>query len=72
MTTQIKLGNLVIHQVVESQMPMFPAHEFFPTLAKEVLEENRSWLEPPTSIRPRARWCSASRATSCRRRNTTS
>ena len=46
MTTQIKLGNLMIHRVVEGQMPMFPAHEFFPTLAKEVLEENRSWLEP--------------------------
>ena len=46
MTPQIKLGNLTIHQVVESQMPMFAVHEFFPTLAKEVLEENRAWLEP--------------------------
>jgi glyoxylase-like metal-dependent hydrolase (beta-lactamase superfamily II) len=46
MTTQIKLGNLTIHRIVENEGPMFPVAEFFPTLAKEVLEENRSWLEP--------------------------
>ena len=46
MTPQIKIGNLTIHQVVESQAPIFPARDFFPTLTKELLEENRAWLEP--------------------------
>ena len=72
MTTQIKLGNLTIHRVLESQAPMFPVAEFFPTLAKEVLEENRSWLEPTYFDPPPARSCSPSRASSCKRRTTTS
>jgi glyoxylase-like metal-dependent hydrolase (beta-lactamase superfamily II) len=46
MTPQIKLGAIAIHQVVEQQVPIFPALEFMPSLTKEVLEENRSWLEP--------------------------
>jgi glyoxylase-like metal-dependent hydrolase (beta-lactamase superfamily II) len=46
MTSQIKIGNLTIHQVVESQAPIFPARDFFPSLTKEQLEENRAWLEP--------------------------
>ena len=32
--------------MVEQQGPFFDALEFFPTLTKEVLEENRSWLQP--------------------------
>src|SRR4026208_1711794 len=46
MTTPIQISTLTIPRVLESQAPMFPVAEFFPTLAKEVLEENRSWLEP--------------------------
>src|SRR4026208_394445 len=46
MTTPIQISTLTIPRVLESQAAMFPVAEFFPTLAKEVLEENRSWLEP--------------------------
>jgi glyoxylase-like metal-dependent hydrolase (beta-lactamase superfamily II) len=46
MSSAIKLGNISIHRVVEQQAPIFDALEFFPTLSKELLEENRSWLEP--------------------------
>jgi len=46
MTSAIDLGTVTIHQVVEQQIPFFPVFEFFPGLAREVLEENRSWLEP--------------------------
>ncbi|HEX2336193.1 MAG TPA: MBL fold metallo-hydrolase [Hyphomicrobiaceae bacterium] len=46
MSSAIKLGNISIHRVVEQQAPIFDALEFFPTLSKELLAENRSWLEP--------------------------
>jgi glyoxylase-like metal-dependent hydrolase (beta-lactamase superfamily II) len=46
MSSAIKLGNITIHRVVEQQAPIFDALEFFPTLSKELLEENRAWLEP--------------------------
>src|SRR5215472_4548200 len=46
MTTAITLKDVTVHPVVEQQGPFFDALEFFPTLTKELLEENRSWLEP--------------------------
>jgi glyoxylase-like metal-dependent hydrolase (beta-lactamase superfamily II) len=46
MTTAITLKDITIHPVVEQQGAFFDTMELFPTLTKEVLEENRSWLEP--------------------------
>jgi glyoxylase-like metal-dependent hydrolase (beta-lactamase superfamily II) len=46
MTTAITLKDIMIHPVVEQQAPFFDPLEFFPTLTKDVLEENRSWLHP--------------------------
>jgi len=46
MTTQITVGDITIHRVVEQEQPIFVAKEFFSTLAPEVLEENLSWLAP--------------------------
>jgi glyoxylase-like metal-dependent hydrolase (beta-lactamase superfamily II) len=46
MTTAITLKDITIHPVVEQQGPFFDVMEFFPTLTKELLEENRSWLQP--------------------------
>jgi glyoxylase-like metal-dependent hydrolase (beta-lactamase superfamily II) len=46
MTSPITLKDITIYQVVEQQGPFFDALEFFPTLTKELLEENRSWLQP--------------------------
>src|SRR5439155_19355094 len=46
MTTAIKLHDITVHPVVEQQGPFFDVMEFFPTLTKELLEENRSWLQP--------------------------
>jgi glyoxylase-like metal-dependent hydrolase (beta-lactamase superfamily II) len=46
---------ITVHPVVEQQGSFFDVMEFFPTLTKELLEENRSWLEPtftdPISVR---------------------
>ena len=44
--TAIPLDDITIHPVIEQQGPFFDALEFFPTLTREVLDENRSWLEP--------------------------
>ncbi len=46
MTSAITLKDITIYPVVEQQAPFFDVMEFFPTLTKELLEENRSWLEP--------------------------
>ncbi|HEV3240283.1 MAG TPA: MBL fold metallo-hydrolase [Casimicrobiaceae bacterium] len=46
MSTQIQVGNTVIHRIVEQEAPFFPAFQFFPTLSKELYEENRGWLQP--------------------------
>ena len=46
MTTAITLRDIMIHPVVEQQAPFFDPLEFFPTLTKDVLEEDRSWLQP--------------------------
>jgi hypothetical protein len=46
MTTATQLKDITIHPVVEQQGPFFDALEFFPTLTREVLGENQSWLQP--------------------------
>ena len=46
MTTAIALKDITLYPVIEQQGPFFDVMEFFPTLTKELLEENRSWLEP--------------------------
>lgn len=46
MTTQIKLGDITIHRVVEQEAPIFAPLEFFPTLTPVLLEENLPWLSP--------------------------
>src|SRR3979490_2303217 len=46
MSTAITLEGITVHPVVEQQGPFFDVLEFFPTLTRELLEENRSWLQP--------------------------
>ena len=46
MTTEIKLGDITIHRVVEQEAPIFAPLEFFPTLTPELLAENLPWLAP--------------------------
>jgi glyoxylase-like metal-dependent hydrolase (beta-lactamase superfamily II) len=46
MTTHIGLGDITIHRIVEQEAPLFGVSDFFPSLTKEMLEENRAWLEP--------------------------
>ena len=46
MSAKIQIGSTVIHRIVEQEAPFFPAFQFFPTLSKELYEENRGWLQP--------------------------
>ena len=46
MASPIQLGPTTIHRIVEQEIPFFDAQEFFPALTKEMIEENRSWLQP--------------------------
>jgi glyoxylase-like metal-dependent hydrolase (beta-lactamase superfamily II) len=46
MSTQIQLGNITVHRIVEQEDGFFKALEFFPAMTKEFLDENRSWLQP--------------------------
>ena len=46
MADPIKVGNTTIHRIVEQEGPFFEMLKFFPALTKEVLDENRSWLQP--------------------------
>jgi glyoxylase-like metal-dependent hydrolase (beta-lactamase superfamily II) len=36
----------MIHRIVEQEGPFFDAMQFFPTMTKEFLDENRRWLQP--------------------------
>lgn len=46
MATRFERDGFTIQRIVEQETPLFDPLTFFPTLKPEVLEENRSWLEP--------------------------
>jgi glyoxylase-like metal-dependent hydrolase (beta-lactamase superfamily II) len=46
MSAHIEVGNVTIHRIVEQEGPFFDVMQFFPTLTKELYEENRGWLQP--------------------------
>ena len=46
MSKPIQIGNCTIHRIVEQEGPFFDASTFFPTITKELLDENRGWLRP--------------------------
>jgi glyoxylase-like metal-dependent hydrolase (beta-lactamase superfamily II) len=46
MPAKIEIGSLTIHRIVEQEGPFFGAMQFFPAITKELLDENRGWLQP--------------------------
>ena len=46
MKPHLSLGDITINRVIEMEAPLFDPLTFFPSLGKERLDENRSWLEP--------------------------
>jgi len=46
MAMPIALNDITIHPIIEQQGAFFNAMGFFPDLTREVLDENRPWLQP--------------------------
>jgi hypothetical protein len=46
MRTVYSIDDVTIHRIVEQEQGFTPMLEFLPTLGKETLEENLSWLAP--------------------------
>lgn len=46
MQTTFEVGGIRIDRIVEQEAPFFDPLAFFPKLTKDVLTENKSWLEP--------------------------
>jgi glyoxylase-like metal-dependent hydrolase (beta-lactamase superfamily II) len=46
MSTTFTVGDLIVHRVIESEGPLFDPLTFFPTLTREVLNDNLAWLRP--------------------------
>ena len=46
MTLSFSVGDIRVDRILEQEVAAFNALEFLPTLTRELLEENRSWLEP--------------------------
>ena len=46
MRTTFEVGGIRIDRIVEQEQPFFDPLFFFPKMTKELLEENRPWLEP--------------------------
>jgi hypothetical protein len=46
MRTTYSVNDMTIHRIVEQEQGFTPMLEFLPTLSKETLEENLSWLAP--------------------------
>jgi glyoxylase-like metal-dependent hydrolase (beta-lactamase superfamily II) len=44
--TTFRVGDLTLHRVVEQEAPIMAVLDFFPTLTRELLAENRSWFAP--------------------------
>src|SRR6201993_2164966 len=52
MRTSFGIGDLTIHRIVEQEDAFTPVLEFLPGLSGELLDENRSWLQP-TALDPK-------------------
>ena len=46
MRTSFTVNDMTIHRIVEQEAGFTPILEFLPSLSKELLDENRSWMEP--------------------------
>ncbi len=46
MPAPIKIGNITVHRIIEQEAAYFEVLKFFPTLTRELLEENRAWMQP--------------------------
>ncbi|MET0164141.1 MAG: MBL fold metallo-hydrolase [Vicinamibacterales bacterium] len=46
MSLKFSVGDMTVHRIVELDAPFLPALEMLPALTSELLDENRTWLQP--------------------------
>lgn len=46
MSLNFSVGDMTVHRIVELEAPFLPALEMLPALTPQLLDENRSWLQP--------------------------
>ncbi len=46
MSLNFRVGEMTVHRIVELEAPFLPALEMLPALTPQLLDENRSWLQP--------------------------
>jgi glyoxylase-like metal-dependent hydrolase (beta-lactamase superfamily II) len=49
-TTTFKLGDMIVHRIIEMECGFTPALEFLPKLTPEMLDESRSWMKRPLAL----------------------
>ena len=46
MRTSFTVSDMTIHRIVEQEAGFTPILEFLPSQSRELLDDNRSWMEP--------------------------
>src|ERR1700749_3398932 len=49
-TTTFKLGDMIVHRIIERECGFTPALEFLPKLTPEMLDESRPWMQSPLAL----------------------
>ena len=49
-TTTFKIGDTIVHRIIEMECGFTPALEFLPKLTPETLAESRSWMKTPLAL----------------------
>ena len=49
-TTTFKIGDTIVHRIIEMECGFTPALEFLPGLTKERLDESRPWMASPKAL----------------------
>ena len=49
-TTTFRIGDTIVHRIIEMECGFTPALEFLPTLTPEALAESRAWMKHPLAL----------------------
>ncbi|HEY4041626.1 MAG TPA: MBL fold metallo-hydrolase [Rhodopila sp.] len=49
-TTTFKLGDMIVHRIIEMECGFTPALEFLPKLTPQMLDESRPWMNSPLAL----------------------
>src|ERR1700749_4478247 len=49
-TTTFRLGEMVVHRIIEMECGFTPALEFLPKLTPTMLDESRPWMKSPLAL----------------------